>query len=180
MEGKKILHLLNEESNSKFVTRNWNIVNDQSNANYDVGNEISIRQVLKSNLCEFSDAYILVRGDTTINEHNATQVVFKNCAPNTKCITKIDGTTIDDAGDFNLVIPFYNLTEHSSEYSETMGSFWFHSKDEAIKSDADIANKKFKSFAYKAKLLDNTEADDGNGIVKNVTIAVPLKYLSNF
>ena len=74
----------------------------------------------------------------------------------------------------------YNLIEHSSEYSETMGSLWFYSKDEATKSDADIANKKFKSFEYKAKLLDNTEADDGNGIVKNVTIAVPLKYLSNF
>ena len=169
MEGKKILHLLN-----------WNIVNDQPNANYDVRNEISTSQVLKSNLCEFNDAYILVRGGTTINEHNATQVVFKNCAPNTKCITKIDGTIIGDAGDSNLVIPLYNLIEHSSEYPETMGSLWFYSKDEATKSGADIANKKFKSFEYKAKLLGNTEADDGNGIVKNVTIAVPLKYLSNF
>ena len=57
MEHQKILNLLNEESNSKFVTRKWNIVNDQSNANYDVGNYIIYNtEVLKSNLCDFNDA----------------------------------------------------------------------------------------------------------------------------
>ena len=61
MEHQKILNLLNEASDSKFVTRKWNIVNDQSNANYDVGNEIIYNtEVLKSNLCDYSDAYILV------------------------------------------------------------------------------------------------------------------------
>ena len=54
---------MNEASDSKFVTRKWNIVNDQSNANYDVGNEIIYNtEVLKSNLCDYNDAYILVRG----------------------------------------------------------------------------------------------------------------------
>ena len=62
MEHQKILNSLNEANNSKFVTRKWNIVNDQSNANYDVGNEIIYNtEVLKSNLCDYNDAYILVR-----------------------------------------------------------------------------------------------------------------------
>ena len=67
MEHQKILILLNEESDSKFVTRKQNIVNDQSNANYDVGNEtIYNTKVQKYNLCEYNDAYILVRDNITI------------------------------------------------------------------------------------------------------------------
>ena len=51
--------------------------------------------MFKSNLCDYNDAYILVRSDITIIRHNVTQAAFKNCAPFIKCITKIDGTTID-------------------------------------------------------------------------------------
>ena len=89
---------MNEASDFKFLTRKWNIFSDQSNANYDVGNEIIYNiEVLKSNLCDYNDDYILVRGNITIAGHNlATEVAFKNCAPFTKCITKIDGTIIDD------------------------------------------------------------------------------------
>ena len=110
-----------------------------------------------------------------------TQVSFKNCAPFTKCITKIDGATIDDAEDLDLVMPIYNLIEYSSNYSETTGSLWFYSKVEATNFNADNENtNNFKSFKYKAKLLGNTVADGANVILKNATIAVPLKYLSNF
>ena len=67
MEHQEILILLIEQNNSKFVTRKWNIVNDQSNAIYDVRNEIIYNtEVLKSNLCDYNDAYILVRGNITI------------------------------------------------------------------------------------------------------------------
>ena len=99
MENQKILNLLNEESNSKFVARKWNIVNDQSSANYDVRHEIIYNtKVLKSNLCDYNDAYILARGDiVTTARKNPTPVALKNCAPFIKCITKIDGTIIDDA-----------------------------------------------------------------------------------
>ena len=98
MEDQKVLNLLNGASNSKFVTRKWSIFNDQSNANYSVGNEIIYNtNVLKSNLCDYSDAYILVRSDITIIRRNiATRVTLKNCALFIKCITKINGTTIDD------------------------------------------------------------------------------------
>ena len=75
----------------------------------------------------------------------------------------------------------YNLMEYSSNYSETSGSLWFCSKDEATNFNANIANDdNFKSFDCKAKLLGNTVADQTNGILKNATIAVPLRYLSNF
>ena len=122
MEHQKILNLLNEASDSKFLTKNWNIVNDQSNANYGVGYEIIHNtEVLKSNLCDYNDAYILIRGDITVAEASETQVSFKNCAPFTKCITKIDGTTKNEAEDLDLVMPVYNLIEYSSNYSETTG-----------------------------------------------------------
>ena len=152
MKHQKKLNLLNEANNSKFATSKWNIVNDISKANYGVGNEIIYNaEVLKSNLCDCNDAYILVRGDITI--------AFKNCAPFTKCITKIDGTATDDVEDLDLVMPMYNLIEYSSNYSETTGSLCFFSKDKATNCDADIANdNNFKSFKHKAKLLGSTEA----------------------
>ena len=73
MEHQQILNWLNEASDSKFATRNWNIANDQSNANYRAGNEILYSsEVLKSrsNLCDYDDAYILVIGDIIITGRN--------------------------------------------------------------------------------------------------------------
>ena len=124
------------------MTRKWNFVNDQLNANYDAGNEINYdTEVFKSNLCDYKDAYILVTGDivTTAN-NNPAPVAFKNCATFTKCIIKIDGTTTDNAEDLDLVMLMYNLIEYSSNYSETTGILWFYSKDEATNFDTDIAN----------------------------------------
>ena len=86
-----MLNLLNKSNDSKQVPRKWNIVSNQSNAKHDIGNEIIYnREVLKSNVCEYSDTYMLVRGDITVTVAPATQVSFKNCAPSSKCITKID------------------------------------------------------------------------------------------
>ena len=67
MDHQKIINLLNEPNDSKFVTRKWNIVNDQSNTNYDIGNEIIDKtEFLKSNLCDYSNSRILVIGDNTV------------------------------------------------------------------------------------------------------------------
>ena len=129
MEHQKILNLLDETNDSKFVTRKWDIVNDNSKSNYDATNEITYNaEILKSNLCDYNDAYILVRGDITVVAVPATQVAFKICAPFTKCITKIDETTKDDAEDLDLVTPMYKLIEYSSNYSET-NILWLYSKD---------------------------------------------------
>ena len=79
----------------------------------------------KSNFCDYNDAYIFVRSGIAITGHNVTQVAFKNCSPFIKCITKIDGTTIDDAEDLDLVMLMNNLLEYSSGYSDMTGSLWF-------------------------------------------------------
>ena len=77
MEHQKILNLLNEADDSKFVTRKWNIVNDNSKSNYDITNEITYNtEILKSNLCDYIDAYISVRGDINVVDAPATQVAF--------------------------------------------------------------------------------------------------------
>ena len=90
------------------------MVNDNSNSNYAAGDEITYNtEILKSNLCDCNDAYILVTGDITVIAAPQTQIVFKNCAPFTKFITKIDRTTIDDTEDIDLVMPMYNLIEYS-------------------------------------------------------------------
>ena len=104
------------------------------------------------------------------------------CAVFTLCITNVDETTIDETEDLDIVMPIYNLIQYSSNYSETSGQLWFYSKDKATNFDADIGNTGyFKSFKYKAKLLRNTDAqaapNAANEILKNGTIAEPLKYL---
>ena len=72
MEHQKILNLLNGVNDSKFVTRKWNIVNDISNSSYAAANEITYnREILKSNLCDYKNAYILVSDDIT-----AVQVIL--------------------------------------------------------------------------------------------------------
>ena len=102
---------MNEANDSKFVTRKWNIVNDNSKAIYGVAYNT---EVLKSNLCDYNDGYISVRGYITIKVYQTAQVAFKSCAPFTKCITKIDGITIDDANDLDLVMSMDSLIKYSS------------------------------------------------------------------
>ena len=98
METQKIANLLDNPDNEslKFVTIKWYAINDQNNTDYADGDENSTTikfetKVIKSNLCDYSDAYILVTGDITATNGEAnTKVVFKNCAPFTKSITHIN------------------------------------------------------------------------------------------
>ena len=133
--------LLDEANDFKFVARKWNIVNDQSNANCGIESEIIYNtDVLRSNLCDYNNACILVRGDITFRAAPETQVAFKTLTPFTKCITKIDGTAIDYAEDLDIVMPMYNLIEYMWNYSETAIRLWFYSKDEATNCNADVVN----------------------------------------
>ena len=137
MESQKIANLLGNADNvsSKFAARKWYVINDQNNTDYGEGNEDSTTvkfetKVIKSNLCDYSDAYILVTGDITATGGNAdTSVAFKNCAPFTKCITHINDEN-DDADDLDIVMPMYNLIENSDNYSDTSGSLWQFKRDE--------------------------------------------------
>ena len=90
-----MVNLLNdsEKFNSKFVTKKWYVINDKNSGQYGRGNEndSSIKfdtKVIKSNLCDYSDAYIFVTGDIKVADVAAdTNVAFKNCAPFTRCVT---------------------------------------------------------------------------------------------
>ena len=97
-QQQQIQNLLNEASDSKFVIKKWNVVNDQSKGNHGAGNEIIYNtEVLKSNVSD--DAYILIRRDITVIAVLSTEIAFKNCAPFTKFVANFDGTTIDHIED---------------------------------------------------------------------------------
>ena len=114
MDTQTIPNLLGNVDNesSKFPTRKWYVINDQNNTVYGEGNEDSITvkletRVIKSNLCDYSDAYILVTGDITATGGNAgTRVAFKNCAPFTKGITHINDEHVDNADNLDIVMRF--------------------------------------------------------------------------
>ena len=130
METQKIANLLDNADNEslKFATRKWYVINDQNNTDYGDGDEngTTIKfetKVIKSNLCDYSDAYILVTGDITIrNGSENRKVTFKNCAPFTKCVTHINDEHVDNADNLDIVKPMYNLIEHSHNYSDTSRS----------------------------------------------------------
>ena len=122
MECQKIANLLDNASNqpSKFRPRNWVEINDDSRGAY-TNADIKLKTtMLESDLCDYADAYIFLKGKITItgvgNDDNARQqderdksLIFKNCAPFTKCISRKNGTDIDDAQDIDIVMPMHNL-----------------------------------------------------------------------
>ena len=193
MEYQKIANLIDDTSNqpSKFRTRNWVEINDESRGAYNVNSQIKFKTtMLKSSLCDYSDAYILVKGTISANNtaaagaavnNNDRKVIFKNCAPFTNCISEINNTQIGNAKDIDIVMPMYNLIEYSDNYAKTTGSLWQYCKDiPARDANDEIAefrrNNTTDSFKFKAKITGQTR-DDGT---KDVEIMVPLKYLSNF
>ena len=124
METQKIVNLLNDTNNesSKFAGRKWYVINDQDNTEYGEGNkkDPNIKfeiKIIKSVLCDYSDAYILVTGDikvTAIDED--TNVAFKNSAPFTRCVTHVNDEHIDTAENLDIVMNMYNLIEYSDNY----------------------------------------------------------------
>ena len=146
--------------------------------------------MLKSSLCDYSDAYILVKGTISVNNTAAQgaaanntnkKVIFKNCAPCTNCISEINSTQIGNAKDVDIVMPMYNLIEYSDNYAKTTGSLWQYCKDiPALNANDEITHftegNLTGSFNFKIKITGRT----GNDGTKDVEIIVPLKYLSNF
>ena len=139
MEYQKIANLLDDNKSnqpSKFRTKNWVGINDESRGTYNVNSQIKFKTtMLKSSLCDYSDAYILVKGTITITGAGADAaaiqaderdkgVVFKKCAPFTNCISEINNTQVDNAKDIDIVMPMYNLIEYSDNYAKTSGSLW--------------------------------------------------------
>ena len=166
-------------------------INDESRGAYNVNSQIKFKTtMLKSSLCDYSDAYILVKGTISVNNTAAAgaavnnddrKVIFKNCAPFTNCISEINNTQVDNDKDIDIVMLMYNLIEYSDNYAKTSGSLWQYCKDIPAR-DANNEITEFRvnnttdSFKFKAKITGQTR-DDGT---KDVEIMVPLKYLSNF
>ena len=126
METQKIINLLNDSSNeeSKFATKKWYVIDSQTTkGKYKQGNTIKFEtETIKSSLCDYSDAFILVTGNITVAADNNADVAFKNCAPFSSCITKIDDAFVDEANHIYIAMPMYNLIEYSDNYSDTSGS----------------------------------------------------------
>ena len=192
METQKIVNLLGDANNesSKFATRKWYVINDQNNTDNGERNEDSTTvkfetKVIKSSLCDYSDAYIFVTGDITAAGGDAnTRVAFKNCGPFTKCITHVKDEHIDGADNLDIIMPMYNLIEYN-DYSDTSKSLWQFKRYESPLANAgnpeNISTDNSTSFKYKSSFMGKPTADNKNNrVFKNVKIAVPLKYLSNF
>ena len=171
METQKNLNLLNDTNNenSKFATKEWYVIDSETKGNnYLPDNEIKcLTGSLESNLCDYSDAYILVTGNITVAGGDAnTKVAFKNCAPFKDCRTEINDTFVDYADFINIAMPMYNLIEYSDNYSDTSGSLWQFKRDEIggdddLTVDAQHIPNNSPSFKYKSNFIT-----DRNGVKK--------------
>ena len=175
---------------SKFRTRNWVEIDDDIWGAYSPYKKIRFKTtMLKSSLCDYSDAYIFIKGNISVNNTETAaaptnrniKVIFENCAPFTNCISKINNTQIDNAEYIDIVMPMYNLIESSNNYSKTSGSLWQYCNEiPAVDGNGTIVNfngaNATNSFNFKTKITRQTN-DDG---IINVERMVPLKYLSNF
>ena len=192
MEYQKIINLLDNTPNQlcKFKTKNWVEINDESWGACNEGNQIRLKtSMLRSGLCDYSNSYILVKGNITV-ENKAAQdqpnnaidkkVIFRNCAPFTNCISRINNTQVEDVNDFDIVMSTYKLIKYSAKYSKMSGILWQYYRDEpALAANAVIdfivANAITDSFRIKEKITGQT----GNNGTEDVEIMVPLKHLSN-
>ena len=140
--------------------------------------------MIRLNLCDYSETYILVQGTITVPNTAAAgsavnntdkKVIFKNCAPYTDCIAEINNTQSDDAQKIDVVMLMYKLIDYSDAYSKTSGSLWQYYRDEpVININDEIINfpaNNSNSASFKFKQQDKQEETE---------IMVLLKYLSNF
>ena len=162
MEYDKINNLLDSESEnlSKFVTRSYVKVNSLSNT-YNENKSIRFKtSMLRSDLCDYADAYILVNGTITVagnqpRDRQNIPLILKNNAPFVSCITRINNELIEDADDLDIVMPMYNLLEYSKNYRKTIGSLYNYYRDE-LNDDANNNVVNSNSFQYKNKIIGNT------------------------
>ena len=117
METQKIINLLNDSSNeeSKFATKKWYVI-DSETTKGKYKQDVTIKfktETIKSSLCDYSDAFILVKRNRAVAANSDTDVAFKNCAPFPTCKTVINGAFIDEANHIYIAMPMYNLIEYS-------------------------------------------------------------------
>ena len=195
MENQKIINFYTDTDSKHFTTKKWYIINDENNTSYGVvkdtgeNNPDTIKyntRVLKPNLRDYAEAYILVDGTTrAANALNDTRLALKNCAPFAKCNLESNDEHADTAENLDLVMPMYSLIEYSDNYQDSSATLYQYKRDEPPEDNAaaNLTADNSSSFKYKIKLLGNVTEVAGNpaGVRKlNVKVVVPLKYLSNF
>ena len=196
MEYKKIINLSGETIDStklpKYTTRKWIEIYDQSNETFNPNKDIRFKTPqLRSDLCDFNDAYIVLTSTITAtnpnNDDYDRELALKNSAPLFTSILRINSQLTEDAQDLDIVTPMYNLLYYSKNCGKTTRYFWNYYRDEPNSGHNNDNNgrtrifypiKDSESFDYKTKLvakLPNNEDD-----LENIKIAVPLKHFSKF
>ena len=137
--------------------------------------------MLRSNLCDYSNAYIVAKGMITVtrlnNDAYDKKLSFKNNALFISCTSKINNTLIDSTEDLDIIIPMYNLLEYSKKYLKTIGSFWNYYRDKpnsgvgSADNNINYSIKYWKSFDYKTSITGKLEGGDRKK--ENVKIVVP-------
>ena len=208
MEYQKIKNLLDNipDKVPRFITKKWIEVHDQCGETYNTNKQIGFKtSMLRSDLCDFNDAYIVVKGIVTISaderdmDEMNRQFILKNNAPFISCISKINGVLVENAKDLDIVMPMCNSLKYSKNYSKTSASLWNYYRDELTDetNDNNGPNKNVinsKPFKYMTSITGSTynvpriiTDDDGNPVnnpyyarnkrgAKEVEIAVPLKH----
>ena len=190
MEYQKIINLLGNTSNqpSKFRTKYWVEINNESTGTYNTNSQTNYKTtVLISSLCDYGDAYILVKGTITVPNTAAAdadanntnkKVILKNSAPFINCRSEINYTQVDNAKAIDIVMPMYNLIEYIDHYSKISGSLWQYCKDiPAVNNNGNIfefngANAT-DSFNFKAKITGQI-GDNGTKRSFWRTLEIPL------
>ena len=162
MEYQKIINLLCDipDQVPRFVTKKWVKIYDQSGGTYNINKQIRFKTpMLRSYLCDYNDAYIVVTGKITVtNPNNAAydkKLALKNNAPFFSCISKINGTLIDNAEDLDIVMPMYNFLEYSKNYRKTSGSLWNYYREEpnsGTEGNTNYLIKDSEPFNYKTSI----------------------------
>ena len=193
MEFNKINNLLGpaHDKVSRFSTKKWIAVQSQSGNTYNTSKPIRFKtSMLRSDLCDYFDAYVRLKGTITVTNPNNNanfdrRLTLKNNAPFISCVSKINGELVENAEDLDIVMPMYNLLEYSKNYEKTSGSLFNYYRDEPKEHTIDAGNnaihisiRNSNSFDYKTKIVGSLAA--GELEKDDAEIAIPLKYLGDF
>ena len=181
----------NDTDSKHFTTKKRYIINDENNTNYGANKDTGAdnpdtnkydTRVLKPNLGDYEEAYILVDGTIRAAAANAnTRLALKNCAPFTECNLEINHEHVDTAENLDITMPMYNLIEYSDNYQDSSATLYQYKRDGPPEPNAiaDLTVDYSSSFKYKISLLGNPVVA-GNIARRSVKVVVPLKYLNNF
>ena len=158
---------------SRFKTKNWVKINDSYGV-YNTGSQIRFKtSMLRSNLCNYSDEYILAKRTIMVPntagaggdpDNRNKKVTFENCAPFSDCLSEINNTNIYLAKDIDVVTPIYNLIEYSENYLKTYGGLWKHFRDKPPVNNNGVTidfpdNADSASFKFEQKITGQTGND---------------------